>query len=240
MSVLYTPEGLADKTNIWTQYGSIVRREALRLMARLPACIDLDDLIQAGAIGFLAAVEDYDPRKGIVLGAWITQRVRWALMEELRERDWLSRRIRNNTRDLTSALLRVEQREGRTAREAEIAEEMGISLEKYHQMLSESNTGQICSLDELIEIMGEKSESTDERHEQLDPLHGLSLKSISDKVAQEISLLPEREQLLLSLYYQQELNMKEISLILEITETRVSQLHSQALKRLRGRMTKYE
>lgn len=240
MNGLYTPEGIANKSDLWAKYGGLVRREALRLQARLPACVELDDLIQAGTMGFLAAIDDYDPKKGIVLATWITQRVRWALMDELRQRDWVSRRVRQNSKDVAAAINRVEQRHGRAATEAEVAEEMQVSLAEYQQMLSDSNSGQLCSLDELTELMGDSIEMPDERHEQLDPYHELSFKSVTGKIAAEIRQLSEREQLLLSLYYQQDLNMKEVSLILGITETRVSQLHSQAIKRLRARMEKYQ
>ncbi|MDU5781146.1 MAG: RNA polymerase sigma factor FliA [Pantoea sp.] len=239
MNGLYTPEGLANKNELWSKYGSLVRREALRLQARLPASVDIDDLIQAGSMGFLAAIDEYDPKKGIILPAWITQRVRWALMDELRARDWASRRIRNNAREMASAIQRIEQRNGKAATEAEIAAELQITPGEYHQMLSDTNTGQFCSLEELNELAGESFEATDDRHELLNPFHTLSLQSVTGKLAEEIKQLPEREQLLLSLYYQQELNMKEVSLILGLTETRISQLHSQALKRLRARMEKY-
>ena len=240
MNGLYTPEGMANKSELWAKYGGLVRREALRLQARLPACVELDDLIQAGTLGFLAAIDDYDAKKGIVLATWITQRVRWALMDELRQRDWVSRRVRQNSKDVAAAIQRVEQRYGRAASEAEVAAEMNITLADYQQMLHDSNSGQLCSLDELMALLGDSVEMPDERHEQLDPLHALSFHSLTAKVAAEIRQLPGREQLLLSLYYQQELNMKEVSLILGITETRVSQLHSQTIKRLRARMEKYQ
>lgn len=232
MNGLYSPEGTLNKTELWGKYGGLVKKEALRLQARLPASVELDDLIQAGSMGFLSAIDDYDASKGIVLASWIVQRVRWALMDELRQRDWVSRRVRSNAKEVAAVIRRLEQRLGRAATEAEIAREMKISLQEYQQILSDTNTSQICSLDELLELAGDSVEIPDERHERLNPFNELSLKSVSEKIAEAVKGLPERERLLLSLYYQQELNMKEISIIFGITETRVSQLHSQAIKRL--------
>lgn len=236
MNGIYTLGGMVDKNSLWKEYGYLVRKEALRLQVRLPPSIELDDLIQAGSIGFLNAIDDYDPKRGIVLASWITQRIRWALMDELRERDWASRRVRNNARGVSAAIQRVEQRTGNAASEPEIAAELGVTLQEYQQMLSDSNSSIICSLDELMERAGDTIEQVDTRHEKLDPLHELSANCVKRQISNEIKLLPEREQLLLSLYYQQEFNMKEVSIMLGVTETRVSQLHSQIMKRLRARL----
>ncbi|MFV0265314.1 MAG: RNA polymerase sigma factor FliA [Kluyvera sp.] len=236
MDGLYTPVGVVDKNELWARYSSLVRHEALRLQVRLPASVDLDDLIQAGAMGLLAAIDDFDPSKGIVLSKYIVQRVRWALIDELRERDWVPRRVRSNAREISAVIQRLEQRLGRAAMEQEVADEMGVALEEYQQMLADTNTSQIYSLDELQEESPEGIEQSDAQNEKLDPLNGLMMKKLMKQVSQEIAMLPEREQLLLNLYYQQELNMKEVGLLLGVTETRVSQLHSQAIKRLRARL----
>lgn len=236
MNGLYTPEGMTNKNDLWKKYGHLVRREALRLQVRLPPCVELDDLIQAGSIGFLNAIDNYDPKKGIALSAWITQRIRWTLIDDLREQDWASRRVRSNERDVAAAIQRLEQRNGHAATEAEIAEALEISLQEYQQILAETNGSKLCSLDELQEILADSFEQPDERHEMLNPAVQLAGNSVIGLIAEQIKKLPEREQLLLSLYYQQEFNMKEVSAILGVTETRVSQLHSQAIKRLRARL----
>lgn len=233
---VYTPEGVVDKNELWAKYGFLVRLEALRLQARLPRNVELDDLIQAGAIGFLSAIDNYKPKKGVGLSSWITQKIRWALIDELRERDWVPRSVRRNARDISSTILRIEQESGRAATEAEVAIAMGISLCEYQQMLADTNSSQIYSLDELREEMAEDIEPFDAHHESLDPLHSLMLNNMVKKISREISALPEREQAVLSFYYQHELNMKEVGALLGITETRVSQLHSHAIKRLRARM----
>lgn len=236
MSGLYTSEGVIDRKELWEKYGALVRSEALKLQVRLPASVELDDLIQAGAMGLLAAVDDFDASKGISISKYITQRVRWALIDELRERDWVPRRVRTNAREIAQVIHKVEQQKGEAATEAEIAAAMNVSLRDYQQMLVDTNTSQIFSLDELQELVADSFENPDEQHEALNPLNQLEINRLVTRIANEITHLPEREQMLLNLYYQQELNMKEIGLLLNITETRVSQLHSQAIKRVRARL----
>lgn len=236
MNGLYTPEGMVDKNALWKKYGFLVRHEALRLQVRLPTCVELDDLIQAGAIALLNAIDHYDPKKGIVFSTYITQRIRWALIDELRERDWVPRRIRSNAREIAAVIHRIEQATGKAAKEADIAAEMNVTLSEYRRMLAESNISQICSLDELQEELADRFEQPDAQHEKLNPLNETTQLRLIRKIGDEIKALPEREQTLLNLYYQQELNMKEVGEILGITETRVSQLHSQAIKRLRSRL----
>lgn len=236
MHGIYTPSGVINKNDLWDRYSSLVKHEALRLQVRLPASVDLDDLIQAGAMGLLSAIDDFDPSKGVALSNYITQKVRWALMDELRERDWVPRRVRSNAREISTVIQKVEQQLGRTASEVEIADAMGIPLANYQQMLVDTNTSQIYSLDELLEESSNEIELNELQNQKLDPLHGLTMKKLIKQVSGEIAMLPEREQLLLNLYYQQELNMKEIGILLKVTETRVSQLHSLAIKRLRARL----
>ncbi|WP_446725203.1 RNA polymerase sigma factor FliA [Mixta calida] len=233
---LYTPEGMVDKNALWKKYAYLVRHEALRLQVRLPGSVELDDLVQAGAIALLNAIDHYDPKKGIVFSTYITQRIRWALIDELRERDWVPRRIRSNAREIAAVIRRIEQRTGQPAKEADVAAEMNVTLEEYQQMLTDTNVSQICSLDELMEEMADRFEQPDAQHEKLNPLNEATKIRLVSQISDEIKALPEREQTLLNLYYQQELNMKEVGQILGITETRVSQLHSQAIKRLRSRL----
>lgn len=233
---IYTPQGIIDKSLLWSRYRYWVRKEALSLQAKLPASVELDDLIQAGALGLLNAIDHYDPKKGIALSGYLTQRIRWAFIDELRERDWVPRRVRSNSRQVSAVIQRLEQESGKPASEAEIAQEMNVSLTEYQSMLAESNTSMIYSLEELQEEYGDNFEQPDSRNEALNPLNEALFTRLSAHISQEIKNLPEREQQLLNLYYQQELNMKEVGYILGITETRVSQLHSQAIKRLRARM----
>jgi RNA polymerase sigma factor for flagellar operon FliA len=233
---IYTAEGLEDKTVVWSKYHYLVRQEALRLHKRLPASVELDDLIQAGSIGFLNAVETFDPKKGVTLSAWITQRVKWALLDELRECDWVPRRVRTHSREIVSIIQQIEQEKGGEATEADIAERMGVSLKEFQQMLADNNSSQMYSVDELQENYADSWELNDCENEQLNPLYDAINKNLIERISEHIHFIPEREQVLLQLYYHQDLNMKEIGLVLGITETRVSQLHSLAIKRLRSRM----
>lgn len=236
MNGIYTHDGVVQKDELWLKYRYLVRHEALRLQVRLPACVELDDLIQAGAIGMLTAIDQFDPKKGISMTTYITQRVRWAMIDELRERDWVPRRVRTNAREISAVIQKLEQETGTVATEADIATSMGISLQEYQQMLVDTNSSQFYSLDELLEETNGDIEQPGQKHEMLNPLHEVLKGKLTQQISREIRELPEREQLLLNLYYQQELNMKEVGILLNITETRVSQLHSQAIKRLRARI----
>lgn len=236
MNGIYSHTGVVQKDQLWLKYRFLVRREALRLQVRLPACIELDDLIQAGALSMLTAIDQFDPKKGISISTYITQRIRWAMIDELRERDWVPRRVRTKAREISVAIQKIEQETGRSASEADVAASMGITLEEYQHMLLDTNTSQFSSLEELQEEFCSDFEKPDIQHEMLNPLHELIKGKLVKQISQEIRTLPEREQLLLNLYYQQELNMKEVGVLLGITETRVSQLHSHAIKRLRARL----
>lgn len=236
MDGIYTAEGLEDKTALWSKYHYLVRQEALRLQKRLPASVELDDLIQAGAMGFLGAIESFDPKKGVTLSAWITQRVRWSLLDELRERDWVPRRVRTHSREISVIIQQVEQEKGGEATESDIAERMGVSLREFHQMLADNNSSQMYSMDELQENFADVWENNGDDNAALNPINEAIQQNLMENIADHIRMIPEREQRILQLYYQQDLNMKEIGLVLGITETRVSQLHSLAIKRLRSRM----
>ncbi|MFP2383973.1 RNA polymerase sigma factor FliA [Enterobacter ludwigii] len=236
MDGIYTAEGLEDKTVVWSKYHYLVRQEALRLHKRLPASVELDDLIQAGSMGFLNAVETFDPKKGIALSAWITQRVKWALLDELRESDWVPRRVRTHTREIVSIIQQIEQEKGGEATETDIAGRMGVSLKEFQQMLADNNNSQMYSVDELQENFADSWESCDDENESLNPVHHAVRQNLIEQITEHLQYIPEREQVLLQLYYLQDMNMKEIGLVFGITETRVSQLHSLALKRLRSRM----
>lgn len=232
---LYSSVGTIDKNDLWAQYAYLVRYEALKLQARLPSGVDIEDLIQVGAIAMLNAVEQFNPNLGVKISSYLAQKIRWAFIDELRECDWVPRRIRRRSREVSSAIVRVEQRTGRFASEAEVADEMGISLAGYQKILQETNTSIVCSLDELQDEAFCGSELPEVQDEGLNPFNTILRTDLQHKLSEAIHELPEREQLLLMLYYQNELNMKEIAIVLKVTEARVSQLHSQAIKRLRAR-----
>lgn len=214
----------------------MVRHEALRLQVRLPASVELDDLLQAGGIDLLNAVERYDALQGTAFTTYAVQRIRGAMLDELRSRDWAPRSVRRNAREVASAMQQVEQRVGRPATEQEVAQVLDIGLVEYRQILLDTNNSQLFSYDEWREEHGESVEPLLEGHEDANPLKHLLEGNLRQRVIDAIEALPEREKMVLTLYYQEELNLKEIGAVLEVGESRVSQLHSQAIKRLRARL----
>nr|WP_269846102.1 RNA polymerase sigma factor FliA [Yersinia enterocolitica] len=233
---MYTAEGVMDKNSLWQRYVPLVRHEALRLQVRLPASVELDDLLQAGGIGLLNAVERYDALQGTAFTTYAVQRIRGAMLDELRSRDWAPRSVRRNAREVASAMQKVEQRLGRPATEQEVAQNLDIDLTEYRQILLDTNNSQLFSYDEWREEHGESVEPMQEGHEDANPLQHLLEGNLRQRVIEAIEALPEREKMVLTLYYQEELNLKEIGAVLEVGESRVSQLHSQAIKRLRARL----
>jgi RNA polymerase sigma factor for flagellar operon FliA len=236
VSDLYTAEGVMDKHSLWLRYVPLVRHEALRLQVRLPASVELDDLLQAGGIGLLDAVERYDALQGTAFATYAVQRIRGAMLDELRSRDWVPRSVRRNAREVSKVIQQLEQQFGRPASEAEVAQALNVSLDDYHRMLLDTNNSQLFSFDEWQEEHGDSAEPVLEGHEQTNPLHQLLEGNLRQRVIEAIETLPEREKLVLTLYYQEELNLKEIGAVLDVGESRISQLHSQAIKRLRARL----
>lgn len=216
MSDLYTAEGVMDKNSLWQRYVPLVRHEALRLQVRLPASVELDDLLQAGGIGLLNAVERYDALQGTAFTTYAVQRIRGAMLDELRSRDWAPRSVRRNAREVASAMQKVEQRLGRPATEQEVAQILDIDLAEYRQILLDTNNSQLFSYDEWREEHGESVEPMLEGHEDANPLQHLLEGNLRQRVIEAIEALPEREKMVLTLYYQEELNLKEIGAVLEV------------------------
>lgn len=236
MSDLYTAEGVMDKNSLWKRYVPLVRHEALRLQVRLPASVELDDLLQAGGIGLLNAVERFDSMQGTAFTTYAVQRIRGAMLDELRSRDWAPRSVRRNAREVTQTIRKLEQELGRPASEQEVAKELKINLIEYRQILLDTNNSQLFSYDEWHEIHGESCEPVVEEGHETNPLQQLLEGDLRQRVIDVIESLPEREKMVLTLYYQEELNLKEIGAVLNVGESRVSQLHSQAIKRLKARL----
>lgn len=228
---MYTAQGKMNQQELLRQYLPLVRRQALGLKTRLPANIELDDLIQAGSIGLLDAMTRYDFNLGATFGTFASQRIRGAMIDELRTRDWVPRSVRRNARALESAMHRVEQSLGRPAKEREIAAEMGISLEEYHQVLSDTNGSQMLPIDDLGD---DYADALSSRH--VTPLANLVNDRHRVQLMRAIDAAPERERLVLALSYHEKLNLREIGLVLGVSESRACQLHSQAVARLRMKM----
>lgn len=211
-----------------------VKRIAYHLLARLPASVQVDDLIQAGLLGLLEAARRYDPTQGANFNTFAEPRIRGAMLDEIRRGDWTPRSVHRKAREVSAAIHEVESNTGREAQEREIAEQMGISLAEYHDVLADMRGQKLVSLDEI------SANDENEVHQipapDNDPTEVINQEHMSKLLAAAIDLLPERERLVLSLYYNEELHLKEIGAVLGVSESRVSQLHSQALARIRTRV----
>lgn len=230
---IYQQSGADNPSQLIEQHAPLVKKIALHLLARLPASVQLDDLIQAGMIGLLEAAQRYSSAKGATFETYAGIRIRGAMVDEIRKGDWVPRSVHRNARRISQAIKAVEDRLGREAQDHEVADELGIDLPEYHSMLADASNGRLFSLDELNEsgeLPIEEAGTSD------NPLEGLASDSFRSSLAEAIEALPEREKLVLSLYYQEELNLREIGAVLGVSESRVSQIHSQAALRLRGRL----
>ena len=235
---MYTAKGQLDRNAMIRQYQPLVRRLAHHMMAKLPANVQVDDLIQVGLIGLSDALSRYEAGQGAQFETFATQRIRGAMLDELRENDWMSRGSRKSQKDIEQALHRLENRLGRTPLESEIATEMGMSLADYQSLLGKVRGTQLV----YLEDMGRGSDDDDsflDRHvadSDADPLNLLGDQRLREALVSAIKLLPEREQLIMSMYYEQDMNLKEIALVMNVTESRICQLHSQSIARLRAKM----
>ncbi|OAZ98534.1 RNA polymerase sigma factor FliA [Halomonas sp. G11] len=229
---MYTAQGRIKQSELMTEYMPLVRRQALTLQVRLPASIELDDLIQAGMMGLLEALGRFDATQGATFATFASQRIRGAMVDELRTRDWLPRSVRRSARAVDETVRRLEQSLGRPPEETEIADAMDMPLADYQQLLHDTNSGQLLPFEELVADGSEPHN----REAVSSPFDHLLDAQQRETLVAAIEALPEREKLLMALYYQEELNLKEVGAVLGVTESRVSQLHSQAVSRLRAKL----
>ncbi|GMV01723.1 MAG: RNA polymerase sigma factor FliA [Burkholderiaceae bacterium] len=234
---MYTAHGTLDRDAVVERYGPMVRRIASQLAAKLPANVDPADLAQAGMIGLLDALSRYETGHGAQFETFAMQRVRGAMLDELRGSDWLPRSVRRAQRTIEQAIHAAEQRLQRAPRETEIAAELGLRLDAYQQMLADARGAQLVYLDDFGD---DGEEGFLDRHVPAagtDPTEILGDAGFTRALVDAIERLPERERLVMGMYYEQDMNLKEIGAVLGVTESRVSQLHSQAVARLRTQMT---
>lgn len=212
------------------QYAPLVKRIAYHLIARLPPNIQVDDLIQAGMIGLLDAASKFDAAHGASFETYAGTRIRGAMWDEVRRCGWTPRSLHRKARQAAEAIQQIENREGRAARSSEVAKLLDMTLDEYNRLLAESVASRVLSLDETG-VLAEDSEPRGNTHE---PFDTLDEEAFAQQLAQAIAALPERERLVVSLYYDEELNLREIGAVLGVSESRVCQIHGQALLRLRG------
>lgn len=231
---MYTAKGKADKNTLLEQQAPLVKKIAYQLKAKLPANVEVDDLIQAGMIGLLDALSRFDAQQGVQFETFASLRIRGAMLDELRQSDWMPRSVRQNMKKIEDAMRQLHQSLGRPPNETEVAKQLALSLDDYQSLLAESGGHQLLYYEDFHD--DDESGSFLDSYaddEDSDPFTQLMHGSFRDALLSAISRLPEREKLLLGLYYEQELNLKEIGSIMSVSESRVSQLHSQAVGRLR-------
>ena len=237
---MYTAKGRLDVNTMLKQYSPLVRRLAHQMIAKLPANVEIDDLIQVGMIGLTDALSRFDTDQGVQFETFATQRIRGAMLDELRGNDYLSRGTRKQQRNIEGAVHKLEQRLGRAPHESEIAKEMGLALDEYQELLGKVRGTQLVYLEDMSGDEGDNDFL--DRHvadDDVNPLAQLQDHRMREALVAAIKHLPEREQFVMSMYYEQDMNLKEIAAVLKVTESRVCQLHSQSIARLRVKLREY-
>ena len=234
---MYTAEGKSDRDHLVSQHAPLVKKLAHQMKAKLPPSVEVDDLIQAGMIGLLDAVSRYEETHGAQFETYAVQRIRGAMLDELRSSDWMPRSMRQNMRKIEVAMNNLQQKLGRPPNESEVAKQLKLSLADYQDLLSDGGGHQLVYYEDFHD--SEDNEHFLDRYctdESPDPLQNLMKTGFRSVVIAAIEALPEREKILMSLYYEQEMNLKEIGAVMGVTESRVSQLHSQAIARMRANL----
>jgi RNA polymerase sigma factor for flagellar operon FliA len=234
----YKEEGdTSARDALITRYAYLVKITAGRVVTSLPPNVERDDLISAGVVGLIKAVDQYDTSRKVKFETYAIALIRGAILEMLREEDWVPRSVRERVKALEKAYLRLEMSLGRPATEEEVAEELGITVDELHSLLIDTGRATLMSLDDVIVGAdgNERIHLSDVINDQCaSPSMEIESKEIRRMLAEAIDRLPEREALVISLYYYEGLTFKEIGKVLSVSESRVYQLHTQAILRLRG------
>ena len=229
-----------NREEVIKRYSPMIKYVANRIAMRLPPHIEVDDLISVGVLGLMDAISKYDSSRGAKFKTYAEFRVRGAILDELRAMDWVPRSIRQKASNVDKVVQTLQAKLSRSPEDEEVAEEMGISLDQFHDTLNETKSIPIFSLEDLgiAKESGEQQSLLDclAGKADADPQTQIRLIELKEIIAKAIDALPEKERLMVSLYYYEELTMKEIGAVLEITESRVSQIHSKAVYRLRTKL----
>ncbi len=234
---MYNEVETVDPDGLVAANANLVKRIAFHLMNRLPPSVQAEDLIQAGMIGLLEASRHYDPSQGASFETYAGIRVRGAMLDEIRRSDWTPRSVHRKSREAAEVLRNLEQSTGRDAKDREVAELLGLDLRAYHLILTESSAAHIFSFDQPDENTGETIALP--QSAEITPGEQIEYLSFRDALGEAIKNLPERESLVMSLYYDEDLNLREIGEILGVSESRVCQIHGQALVRLKARLAEW-
>ena len=236
-----------DRDELILQYAPTIKHLALRISMRLPSHIDLDDLINAGVIGLMDAIEKFDPDKGVRFETYAEFRIRGAILDELRAQDWVSRSIRQKANQLSRTYADLEHKLGRAASDEEVMESLGVDQDTFHRLLDQVRSISLVNWEEItgrekVDSSGGDgggAEGPADFHKGADLFRDLNLRRVRQVLQNAIESLPEKERIVVSLYYYADLNMKEIGEVLAITESRISQIHTKAILRLRGKLLNY-
>jgi RNA polymerase sigma factor for flagellar operon FliA len=231
---MYTVKGKTDKNDLLTEHMPLVKRLAHHMKAKLPPSVEVDDLIQAGMIGLLDAISRYEETHGAQFETYAVLRIRGAMLDELRSSDWLPRSMRQNMRKIEAAMSALQQKLGHAPSESEVAKSLKLSLADYQDMLSDGGGHQLVYYEDFHDSEGNDSFLDRYAVDDADPLRSLMDGDFRQAVIDAIEALPPREKILMGLYYEEELNLKEIGAVMGVSESRVSQLHTQAVARLRA------
>ncbi len=230
-----------DREYLIKQHAPLAKIIAYKLAMRLPSHVNVDDLINAGIIGLIEAIDRFDPSKGVKLETFVSIRIRGAMLDELRAMDWMSRGIRQKSNQLEEVCANLLVKLGRTPTEDELCKNLGIEQEEFYELLNQINSVSFLSLEDLgLNGSGKNKDILEciADPDAKDPCEILNLHETKEILANTINNLPEKERLVLSLYYYEEMNLKEIGKVLNLTESRVCQLHSQAIIKLKTRLKK--
>lgn len=227
------------KDKIIIEYAPLIKYIAQKIAARLPSNVELDDLISCGVIGLMDAIEKFDPTRDNKFKTYAEFRVRGAILDELRAQDWVPRSIREKAKLVERTYTKLEASLGRPATDEEMCKELNLNQEEFHELLNKAKSVSLLNIDDSASFnRGDKKllAGLMENSKSANPFNAVSLKSSRDKIKDGIKGLPEKQRLVLSLYYYEDLNLKEIGQVLNVTESRVSQLHTQAIMKLRSKL----
>jgi RNA polymerase sigma factor for flagellar operon FliA len=221
------------------KHADLVKRIAYHLVSRMPPNVEVDDLIQSGMIGLLDAAKHYSASKGANFETYAGIRIRGAMLDEVRKSDWTPRSVHRNMRQMSDVVRKIENEKGQDATPTDIAAGLGVSIEDYHKLVLDAASCRLFSFDQMSSSEDESSPADHARDERPGPFDHIEDTGFRDALATAIGGLPEREKLVLSLYYDEDMNLREIGEVLEVSESRVCQIHGQALVRVRARLAEW-
>jgi RNA polymerase sigma factor for flagellar operon FliA len=233
------PVGEVPQHELVIKHADLVKRIAYHLVSRMPPNVEVDDLIQSGMIGLLDAAKHYSPNKGANFETYAGIRIRGAMLDEVRKSDWTPRSVHRNMREMAEVVRKIENAKGQDANPVDIAEGLGVSIEDYHKLVQDAASCRLFSFDQMGSSEDESSPADHARDERPGPFDHIQDAGFRNALATAIGTLPEREKLVLSLYYDEDMNLREIGEVLEVSESRVCQIHGQALIRLRSRLAEW-